>query len=266
MSLEQSPLASLESAAPRAAQPDHASGPVTDGRPLNEQHILAYVMHELRNPLTNLKMRLYLAHKHPENMEQHLRIMDEVTEHMRCLVEDLLDSARISLGSFPLNRQAVDLRDLIAHATEMHRPAALLKLIRLSSDCPEYPVNAVVDPNRITQVLGNLIANAINYTGIEGEISVQLFAEHGGARLYVNDNGIGIPRETLAHLFEPFVRGNNHAIKGSGLGLSIAKAIVEQHGGTLTVVSRVGRGSVFSILLPTVPEPSADEPARYYEA
>jgi signal transduction histidine kinase len=217
---------------------------------MRDDRMVAYVSHELRNPLATLKTRLFLARRHPENFDQHLRIMEEVTDQMKCLVDDLLDSARLQHGTFPLAPRPVDLRELINHAIEQQGPAAVLKLIKLSADCPNEPVMLCVDPNRITQVLTNLIANAINYTPVSGEVVVQLFALPGEVRLCVCDNGLGISADALHRIFEPFFRGDNHGVSGTGLGLAIAKAIVEQHGGAISVASKLGRGSVFTVALP----------------
>lgn len=109
---------------------------------------------------------------------------------------------------------------------------------------------AIVDPERLTQVLVNLVVNAINYTPQGGQVSVQLSLRDANALIEVRDTGIGIKPEHIERLFEPFFRANDQVGRGAGLGLSIAHEIVVLHGGALTVESDPGQGSVFSVRLP----------------
>ena len=119
---------------------------------------------------------------------------------------------------------------------------------------PEEPVTVYVDPNRIIQVLINLIINAINYTPHGGSVAVQLSTErdqHGtSAVIRVQDTGIGIPTEKLSKVFEPFFRATEGTVRGTGLGLSITKEIIELHGGRVSVESSEGQGSSFTVHLP----------------
>ena len=114
---------------------------------------------------------------------------------------------------------------------------------------PADSVFVTVDPNRIMQVLTNLTVNAIHYTPSGGQISIQLAAQGEHALIRVRDTGIGISTESAKRIFDPFYRGPGNNAKGTGLGLTITRDIIEAHGGTIAVESEVGRGSIFSILL-----------------
>jgi len=129
-----------------------------------------------------------------------------------------------------------------------------LKHIRISNQIPEMPVRVLADPGRITQVFTNLVTNAINYTPDGGQVQVECFIERdltsseSFAVIHVQDSGIGIPPEMLSNIFRPFYRGCEQT-KATGLGVSIAKEIVEMHGGKLTVESEFGQGSRFTVRL-----------------
>jgi two-component system sensor histidine kinase VicK len=128
------------------------------------------------------------------------------------------------------------------------------KSIRLIRQLPDTPIHASVDPERFRQVIDNLVINAINYTPDGGQVDVCLcMDDHGAATIRVQDTGIGIPQEALPRLFEPFYRVTESKVKGTGLGLTISKEIVEMHGGKITVESKVGVGSRFTVTLPCSP-------------
>jgi two-component system, OmpR family, phosphate regulon sensor histidine kinase PhoR len=210
---------------------------------------VAYISHEICSPLTSLKMRLHLARKQPEKLEEHLRMMEMVTNRMVELVSDLLDMSRLEYDFNSLNKRRVALQDLITFTVELHRPEAEDKSIILTSEMPADSVFVTVDPNRIMQVLTNLTVNAIHYTPPRGQITLQLAAQGEHALIRVRDTGIGIPSESVKRIFEPFYRVPENSAKGTGLGLTITRDIIEAHGGTIAVESEVGRGSIFSVLL-----------------
>jgi PAS domain S-box-containing protein len=222
-------------------------------------NFVAYASHELRTPITNLKTRLYLAHKQRERLDDHLRVMSEVVEWMQRLVDELLTVSRFEQGVTPLQRQPVRLDDLIAGLVELQKPEAERKGQSLNWYAPDYPVEVSIDAERIRQVVTNLITNAINYTPPNGTIGVRLSVRSSpGSRadgrpneasIEVIDTGIGIAAEHLPFIFQPFYRVAS-SVPGTGLGLSIAREIVRLHGGHIEVASKVGSGSRFIIRLP----------------
>jgi signal transduction histidine kinase len=153
----------------------------------------------------------------------------------------------------------VTLQDLIASIIRVQEAEMTLKDIHLIVEMPDIPLHAVIDYERITQAITNLLMNAISYTPSGGFITVRLAAktesENGTtyAVLSITDSGIGIARENLDHVFEPFFRiKNDDEVKGTGLGLSIAKQIINLHGGQIRVESEPGQGSCFEIRLPVI--------------
>lgn len=212
-------------------------------------NLVAYASHELRTPITNMKTRLYLLRRRPEDLENHLLILDEVTERMRRLVEDLLDISRLEHGLIPLKRQEISLQDVVGTVVTHQQAEAERKSLTLRCAMPESVVYVSADRDRLIQVITNLVTNAINYTHAGGEVTVSLSEVNGHAQIEVEDTGIGIAPENLPYIFQPFYRVVSE-VEGTGLGLSIVKEIVNLHNGTLHVESELSRGSVFTITLP----------------
>ncbi|MBE2183877.1 MAG: PAS domain S-box protein [Anaerolineae bacterium] len=222
---------------------------------------VAYASHELRTPITNLKTRLYLLRKQPERLEQHLSVLDDVTDRMRGLVEGLLDVTRFERGMIHLDKHPVPLQLLIKRSVTVQIPEADRKRQSLVTDLPDKPILVEVDGDRIIQVITNLVTNAINYTPPEGKIIVRSFTLNSHGQEYsvveVQDTGIGIAQEHLPYLFQPFYRVQSK-IEGTGLGLPISKEIIELHGGKIEVKSEQGSGTTFSFYLPMS---ATDQPA-----
>lgn len=226
-----------------------------------KSNLVSYASHELRTPLTNLKTRLYLLGRRPENLPEHLQILEEVTDRMQRLVEDLLDMTRLEQGIILLHRRPLDVQQLIEHIVQLQQHEAARKGLHITLHLPETPLTILGDEERLTQVITNLITNAINYTAEAGEITVSVAEaadlSHAGEHMVdieVRDTGIGIASEHLANIFLPFFRVPT-TVKGTGLGLSIAKEIVELHGGTMQVTSQLGVGSAFTVRLVLLSEP-----------
>ena len=215
---------------------------------------IANASHELRTPLANIKTRLYLIHRQPERLEMHLRVLERVADGMTELVESLLDVSRFERGIIPLHRKTIMLQDLLMDVVSIQQPEAERKGLKLSIDIIDDPLRVSVDPQRLSQVFTNLITNAINYTPEGGDIVVSLAQEADHALFQIRDTGIGIAPEMIEHVFSPFFRANEGSATGTGLGLTIAKEIVDLHGGELNVSSEVGRGSTFTVKLGLVPE------------
>lgn len=223
---------------------------------LHEQQsrFVANASHELRTPITNLMTRLWLLRRQPERLDEHLVVLDEVANRMRRLVEDLLDISRFERGVIPLEREIMDVRQTALDVLRLQQPEAERKAVRLVGELPESPLFIQGDPQRIYQVITNLVTNAINYTPEGGTVSVKAAVENDSASggrnviIQVQDTGVGIAPEHLVNLFRPFYRAGEQG-KGAGLGLTIAKEIVEMHGGQISVESEVGKGTSFRVRL-----------------
>ncbi len=226
---------------------------ISQEKALEEQksRFVANASHELRTPLANLFTRLWLLRKQPERLEDHLEVLEAVADRMRRLVEDLLDHSRFERGIIPLKPQPTNLADLIAGVVRLQTPEAEKKSIRLNYDVPDRVPPIVADPERITQVFTNLITNAIHYTPDQGHVQVSLIFDEdaGEVVVQVEDTGPGIPAHLLPNIFKPFYRASERT-NGTGLGLTIAKEIIDRHHGSIEVESRDGEGSRFTVHLP----------------
>jgi signal transduction histidine kinase len=216
---------------------------------------LAGVAHDLRNPLGALKLSAsIIAPDRPLPPEDRVRKLlasvQRQVERMDRMTYDFLDAARIESGSFDLRSEACDLRDLARATVALFDPTAPTH--RLSAVVPDDPVRVVCDPVRIEQVLANLVSNAIKYSPEGGPVRVAVTRDPDGAVLSVTDEGRGMTPEELGRVFEPFQRvgAAQGTIPGTGLGLFVARRIVEAHGGRITVESEPGRGSTFHVRLP----------------
>jgi len=214
---------------------------------------IAHASHELRTPLANIKTRLYLLKNQPHKLEQHMQILERVSNDMNELVENLLDVSRFERGVITLSLRPMVLQDLIRDTVLVQQAEAEQKRIALTVDLPQTPVHIKADPNRIRQVFTNLITNAINYTPEGGSVTISLEddPQQPDQRVIcrVRDTGIGIEPSQISHVFEPFFRANQGTATGTGLGLAIAREIVLLHQGEIMVDSVPGEGSVFSVIL-----------------
>ncbi len=223
-----------------------------------KERFVAYASHELRTPITNLKTRLYLMRRQPERMDEHMRVLEAVTDRMKRLVEDLLDISRFERGVINLVFKDVVLQEMLSNLVMIQQPEAERKGLELTCDLPGEPVHVDADIERLAQVITNLLTNAINYTPSGGHVKVRLSHVHDVtgelALVEVQDTGIGIAEEHLSNIFQPFYRVVSQ-VEGSGLGLSITKEIIELHGGEIDVASQVGSGSTFCFWLPLLTPP-----------
>lgn len=230
---------------------------VTELRRLDEtkSDLLSTVSHELKTRLTSIRMAVHLLTDNKvgtlnSRQSDLLMAAREDSEHLHNIIEGLLDIGRIRAGRMKMERKRLDTIALVTQASESFRHAfqekGLRLLTRLSDNLP--PVSA--DETRVSLVFANLLANALKYTPSGGEVEIQAEAEPGRVLFRVRDTGPGIPQEDLSRIFERFFRGSSLGEPGgAGLGLAIAKEIVEAHGGTIRVESRSGAGSVFSFTL-----------------
>jgi signal transduction histidine kinase len=223
-----------------------------------QQRLLADVSHELRTPLTAIRGNVDLMRRMGDADPESLEIIQEEIERMTRLVGDLLLLARADAGGLPLEKQKVELDNLLF---EVYRQ---VRLLEKSVDVKVTEVDQVCimgDVDRLKQLLLNLISNAIKYTPDGGIVDVSLSKKNGWAYLKIADNGVGIPAEDLPYIFDRFyrvdkARARGHAGQGgAGLGLAIAKWIAQAHGGNIDVMSKVGEGTTFTIILPILVEP-----------
>ncbi|MDW8299890.1 MAG: PAS domain S-box protein [Anaerolineae bacterium] len=225
---------------------------ISKEKALQEQkdRFIANAAHELRTPLTNLKMRLYLLRRQPEAAETHMSVLEQVTRRMQMLVEDLLDVTRFERGMIVLRRERLCLAELLENVIHVQLPHFEHKRVQLTSSLPPDGVFVLADAERLTQVFTNLLVNALNYTETGGNVRVSLRQDESSAVVEVEDNGIGIDSESLKRIFEPFFRANLGTQRGTGLGLTIAREIVQSHGGSIEARSQLGVGTTMIVSLP----------------
>jgi len=208
--------------------------------------------HELRTPITVLisEAQTTLARdRSPDDYREALAASLDAAQKMRRLTESLLELARLDAGQEMLRREKTNLAALVQDSVKFVR--ALASEARVQIICELEDVGVFCDPGRIAQVVTNLLTNAINYNYEDGEIRVNLRREGGSVVLAVSDTGQGIGLADLPHVFERFFSADQSRTAGnSGLGLSICKAIVEAHGGSIEVASIIQRGSTFTVRLP----------------
>jgi len=211
------------------------------------------VSHDLRTPLTRLRGTAELALAGAPDLDRYREALaDCVEESDRVLVmlNTLMDISEAESGTLQLTRERVSLAEIVARAVDLYRDVAETKGVTLSV----APGDAVIvsgDRTRLEQVAANLIDNAVKYTPPGGRVDVDV-ARHGDRALVrVRDTGPGIPADELPHIWDRLFRGDtSRTERGLGLGLSLVKAIVEAHGGSVTVESEPGRGSTFTVALP----------------
>ena len=220
---------------------------------IQRQQMTADIAHELRNPLSVVRGNLeaMLDGIYPAD-EEHLGPIYEETMLLQRLVEDLRVLSLADAGELPLVRTEVDLGDLLTRVADSARAVAEDKGVSLRLHVPAETVVIEGDVDRLRQVVGNLASNALRYTPQGGEVSLGLSRSNGQARILVSDNGQGIDAQDLPHIFDRFYRADAaraRASGGSGLGLAIVRALVEAHGGTVSVESTPGQGATFTVLL-----------------
>jgi signal transduction histidine kinase len=229
---------------------------------------LADVSHELRTPLAALRTFNELlregAAEDPVARAEFLESSRQQIERLDWLAQNLLELSKLDSGLVLLDLRPDDLRAAVESAVEQNSAAAERRGVHLALNLPSAPIRIRHDPQRIGQVVANLVANAVKFTGRDGSVTVDVAATPDGARIDVTDTGVGIDATELPHIFERFYRGslaNEARGSGSGLGLAIVHSIVDMHGGRVMVESRVGSGTRFIVTLPRDPRLVAGTPA-----
>jgi PAS domain S-box-containing protein len=221
-----------------------------------KDEFLGIASHELKTPLTTLKMLAQLTRRRLEREgllgADHGARMERAIARMERLVNDLLDVSRIESGRLALHMEPCDLVDVCRTAAEEQIAVTEREITLL---LPEDAVQVVGDPDRIGQVLTNLLSNALKYSACDRSVTLSLHRKKSEAVISVQDEGAGIPEELLPHLFDRFYRVPGVQVQsgsgvGLGLGLYISREIVERHGGHIWVTAGIGSGSTFSFSLP----------------
>ena len=226
--------------------------------------ILAVVAHDLRNPLNTalLATEMLLELEDRDEYQRYLEIIERSATGMNRLIQDLLDITRIESGKLALDRHELAVGTLIEEAMAMLRPLAEAQSITMACEVAPGLPSLLADAPRLLQVFSNLVGNATKFTPAEGRIGVSCDATDEGVRFGVTDTGPGIPPDQLPHIFGGFWQGKPTDRRGIGLGLSIAKGIVEGHGGRIWVESEVGVGSAFYFTIPAAEISGAPSPAN----
>lgn len=221
------------------------------------RNLLADVTHELRTPVAVIQGNLegVLDGVYPPD-EAHLAPLLEEVRQLSHLIDDLRTLSQSESGALELHREATDLAALAYEVVASFRPRADGQGVQIAVDSPADLPAAEVDPVRIREVLVNLMANSLRHTSAGGRISVQVRQEAGRLSLAVEDSGSGISAEDLPHVFDRFYKSKSSA--GSGLGLTIAKHLVEAHGGEIVAQSAAGQGTSLRFTLPLTPPPGPE--------
>jgi PAS domain S-box-containing protein len=230
----------------------------------NKNEFLSALSHELRNPLSAIRMSLTALRKAEPVGEKAAKahaILERQVTHLTRLVDDLLDLTRISRGKIELKRQKIELSDLIGRAIEDQRPSFEAAGIHLAIRFEPGAFWVDADPARVVQIVSNLLGNALKFTMPGGKVVVALRDENEQAMLSVSDSGVGIAPDVVPHVFERFVQApqtSERRLGGLGLGLAVVKGLIELHGGTVRIASEgVGRGTEVALTFPLETAPPA---------
>lgn len=229
---------------------------------LNDEknRFLGIAAHDLRNPLGNAMALTEFVQGEPERLSEEQREflahLQKLIMFMLTMVEDLLDVANIEAGKIALHRERADLAEVVRHAVRMNLPLAERKAIAVTVSADEGVPHAWFDAAKVEQVVNNLLTNAIKYSPAESRVAVTVSRQQEAVQVAVADQGVGIPQAEQERLFLPFQRGSGSTTAGeksTGLGLFIARRIIEAHGGVIELVSAPGEGSRFSFTIPIEP-------------
>ena len=222
------------------------------------EEVLSTVAHDLRNPLSTIGMTASMLRDMPVEPDKAARYLGTIIrckDSMNRIIQDLLDVARMEAGRLEVVPRDVEVDELLSSVTDLMEPIAREHQLRLECGNCEAALRTRVDPDRILQVFSNLVGNAIKFTPAGGLIEVRAQRIGDRVRFSVIDAGPGVPPDRVERLFERFWQANGADRRGIGLGLAIARSIVEAHEGRIGVESRTGGGSEFWFTTPLVPGP-----------
>ncbi|WP_038056833.1 ATP-binding protein [Thermus amyloliquefaciens] len=222
---------------------------------------IAAVSHELRTPLAVIMGLAELLREEglSETARESVDLILESSFRLKTMVDNLLDTSRLEAGRFEVSKRPVNLKPLLLDLARSFQGVARLSGVAFEVEVADLPL-LEADPDRVLQVVGNLLSNAFKFTPPGGRVRLRAWEEAGSVRVEVEDTGPGIPKEELPRLFQRYARAKNasaRGVSGTGLGLFISKHIVEAHGGRIEVESEEGKGSLFRVILPVYgPHPS----------
>ncbi len=222
------------------------------------RNMVVAISHDLRTPLSSIRAMAESINDRvvtdPETVRQYLSTMETEVARLSLLIEDLFELSQIDAGALQLHLEAGSLRDLVSDTLESMRVQARQRDLALDGQVDEALPDVLMDARQLQRVLVNLIQNAIRHTPSGGTVCIQAWPEGETVRVEVSDSGEGIAPQDLPRVFEPFFQGDPARSKpgGSGLGLSIVKALIEAHGGQVWVTSTPGEGSTFAFTVPLV--------------
>ncbi len=238
---------------------------ITEQKALEERkdEFVSMISHELRTPLTSIAGALdlvlnFLAGEINEKQQRYLEMAKESTEKLNAIVDDLLDLSKFAKGRMKMSFEVTHLDELVRRSVEKYGPAAIEKRVKISVQTDDSPLRVLADPNRINQVLNNLLTNSVKFTSEGGEIRVDLRASAGApgfATLSFWNNGEAIAEQNLERIFDRFEQARTErtrSVRGTGLGLSICRSIVEAHGGRIWA-EPCEVGARFVVVLPVEP-------------
>jgi signal transduction histidine kinase len=214
--------------------------------------------HELRTPLNSILgfsqfLNCEKKGKLNEKQKRYVRNIMTSGNHLLHLINNILDITKLDSGEVELNMETVDLGEIISDAEQMVLPMILGKGITLELDCERGDFLVRGDRVKIKQILYNLLGNAVKFTPPDGSVSLVCRRAGEWVKVSVSDTGVGISKEDLEQIFDPFVQVQDYHARehgGVGLGLSIVRSLVEMHGGNIRVDSEPGKGSTFSFTIP----------------
>jgi signal transduction histidine kinase len=218
-----------------------------------DDQLLAIITHELRQPLTPILAAVELLRRHvsAEADSRAQSVIERQVKQLARLFEDLLDLERATQGRMRLRKQRVEIGRVIADAVESVRSAAETHGLRLVAEPTPNEVVLLADPDRLQQVLSNLLINAIKHTPREGTIFIKVAVRQEGVEIAVRDTGAGIPPQMLDEVFTLFTQFSDGDVRGLGIGLAVVRSLVELHGGTVMARSAgPDKGSEFVVILP----------------
>jgi Osmosensitive K+ channel histidine kinase len=230
---------------------------IENARLFQQSDLISEFVHELRTPLASLSTATYLLLRPEMSQDQRTQIVNNIhneTIRLNALASSFLDLARLESGRVQFRNTIFSVADLIYECKDVMASRATEDNIQIRVESPEGLPLLEADRDKIKQVLLNLLSNAIKYNRPNGTVMLRAEASEKEITLFVQDTGLGIPDESLPHLFQKFFRVREHEsrVAGTGLGLSICKQIIHGHGGRIEVKSKIGVGTIFLVFLPRV--------------
>jgi len=221
------------------------------------EDVLGVVAHDLRNPLNLIQMTAELMIDEVLPLAKRREMLDialRAAKQMNRLIDDLLDTVRLQAGRLSLDVEEVSVDAIMKQAEETYRPLAQRRHLHFETAAQDGAM-VRADPARVSQIVGNLIGNAIKFSREDGSVKLRATSEDKQVVFQVVDDGPGIPPDNMSHLFDNFWQARKNDRRGVGLGLAIVKELVEAHGGKIWVESQVDHGSTFSFSLPSTDGP-----------